>query len=87
MPDEPITIIDKLREAERELDIREKYYPRWLGEVPPRIAIRTAAVRLSIMRAIVNDYRRQCGMPPRLTQTQLPLVPADADHEPEAPAG
>lgn len=54
---EIIANADKLRCAERELNMRRKVYPRWISE--NKISAGKAAHEIACMQAIVEDYRAQ----------------------------
>lgn len=52
---EIITSADKLKCAERELNLRRKVYPRWIQA--NRISVGKAAHEIAMMEAIVADLR------------------------------
>jgi hypothetical protein len=66
----PITARDKLQELEREIAMRRKVYDRFIKE--GRMTVPEAARKISIIKAIADDYR---GM---LTP-QLHLVQDEVD--------
>ncbi len=51
------TAEDKLREVERELKLRRRFYPHWI-EIG-RIDASDARRRIEIMEAIADDYEKQ----------------------------
>ena len=66
----PITAHDKLKELEREIAMRRRVYDRFIKE--GRMTVPEAARKISIMKAIADDYR---GM----LSPQLHLVQDEAD--------
>lgn len=50
----PITKADKLACVKRELELRRKVYPRWIGT--QKMTDDKAAWELAVMEAIVKDY-------------------------------
>lgn len=53
----PITAVDKLRCAEREVSMRERVYPKWVDS--GRMSSAKADQEIAVMRAIADDYRTQ----------------------------
>ena len=49
-----ITDADKLKEAKRELAMRERVFPRWVED--GKISAGVAAHRIACMEAMVKDY-------------------------------
>lgn len=56
--DQPVSLSAQLKEAERELALREQFYPRWVGEGRRGYSKATAETRLAAMRAIVQTLKR-----------------------------
>lgn len=50
-----ITAEDKLKCAERELEMRRRVYPRWVGD--KKMSAGKAAHEIAVMEAICTDYR------------------------------
>lgn len=56
----PISLDDMIAEAEREIVLRNRVYPRWVsaGQIAPAKAER----QLRVMKAIASELRRQRDM-------------------------
>lgn len=48
----PVTLDEQIAEVDRELQFRERVYPRWVNSVTPRLSRMAAAQHLARMRAV-----------------------------------
>jgi len=60
----PISTDDMLAEVEREIEVRQSVYPRWVAD--KKLSARTAARRIEIMQAIAERLRQDAN--PRKTK-------------------
>ena len=51
------TIEEKLREVEREIALRERFYPGWVSV--GKVTAARAKKQLDILREIASDYRKE----------------------------
>lgn len=56
-PDGPISALEKLHCARRELKLRQRVYPKWVAN--GRMSEDEAARQIKVMQAILLDYQEQ----------------------------
>lgn len=52
-----ITIEEQIACVERELGMRERVYPRWVNQHPPKMTPKTMELELARMRAVLATLR------------------------------